>query len=320
MADAKLTALTGVSVPAVADLLYLVDVSDTTDDAAGSSRSVTVERLLGLLTSQVGGRLTTESGVTVSTSDRTSQGTIYYTPHLHDRIALYDGTRWKLYAFTERSLALSGLTSGKNYDVFLYDNAGTLTLELSAAWTNDTTRADALTTQDGVLVKSGSTTRRYIGTIRTTGTTTTEDSRAKRFVWNHYNRVRRSMLVLETADSWSYGTASWRQGNNSTANQLAVVAGQAGDLLDVMVVTYATNQSGVAVGEDSTSTPHADSVGHYEGVSTGQQSARLAAPVPLGYHYYAWLEYAQSGTITWYGDAGFSAPTLRSGIMGVWTC
>lgn len=37
MADAKLSALTSAT-PATGDLLYLVDVSDTTDGAAGSSR------------------------------------------------------------------------------------------------------------------------------------------------------------------------------------------------------------------------------------------------------------------------------------------
>ena len=107
-----------------------------------------------------GGRLTLTSGTPVTTSDVTGAGTLYYTPYTSGQIALYSGSAWVVYTFTERSLSLT-LTSGKNYDVFLYDNSGTLTLELSAAWTNDTTRADALTTQDGVYVKSGATTRRW---------------------------------------------------------------------------------------------------------------------------------------------------------------
>ena len=36
-----------------------------------------------------------------------------------------------------------GLTAGKVYDVFLYDNAGTLALSLSAAWADDVTGTDA---------------------------------------------------------------------------------------------------------------------------------------------------------------------------------
>lgn len=54
MADTKLSALTTPSGGlAAADLLYLVDVSDTTDSAAGSSRKTTVaDVLLALLATQ----------------------------------------------------------------------------------------------------------------------------------------------------------------------------------------------------------------------------------------------------------------------------
>ena len=44
-------------------------------------------------------------------------------------------------------LALGTLTSGKPYDVFGYISGGALALEL-LAWTNDTTRATAVTLQD----------------------------------------------------------------------------------------------------------------------------------------------------------------------------
>lgn len=101
--------------------------------------------------------------------------TLYWTPYRGNRTSLYDGTRWKVHAVAESSIALTGLTSGKPYDVFLYDNAGTPTLEL-LVWTSDTVRATALALQDGVYVKSGATTRRYLGTIYTTATDATEIS------------------------------------------------------------------------------------------------------------------------------------------------
>jgi hypothetical protein len=141
MAGTPLSALTALSTPTLDDLLYLVD------DPAGTplSRKATLDQLGGLLLPSIcQGRLTTESGVPVSTSDRTAQGTLYFTPYNGGLVSLHDGTRWKLYAFTERSLALSGLTSALPYDVFLFDNSGTLTLEFTA-WTNGTTRATALT-------------------------------------------------------------------------------------------------------------------------------------------------------------------------------
>lgn len=48
MADAKLTAKTQLSLAAVDDWLYIVDKSDTTDDAAGTSKKITVDDLLKL--------------------------------------------------------------------------------------------------------------------------------------------------------------------------------------------------------------------------------------------------------------------------------
>jgi hypothetical protein len=61
------------------------------------------------------------------------------------------------------------------YDVFLYDSGGTPTLEI-LAWTGNTTRATALTTQDGVLVKSGDASRRSLGTVRPTAPNCTSAS------------------------------------------------------------------------------------------------------------------------------------------------
>lgn len=322
MADSKVPPLTETSVPALDDLAYTVDVSDTTDDPTGSSRKLSFNRLLGLAGLTPGGRLTTESGVGVSTSDRTSQSTLYYTPYVSDYVRLSDGTRVREYAFTERSLALSGLTSGLNYDVFLYDNAGTLTLELTA-WSNDTTRATALAWQTGLgWVRSGAATRLYLGTIRTTSTTTTEDSAARRYVWNAYNRVPRKLTRLESSGAnWSYNTNSFRQANASSNNQVELVVGLAEAALHLHVGNFVTGTStggvNIALGEDSTTTPATGSVVPRGVVSSGQYFATsvfLNKTVPLGYHYYAWLERGPgSGTVTW-GDSDTSG--TRHGISG----
>jgi hypothetical protein len=299
------------------------DKSDTTDDVThGTVKRLAFSGLLGAAGILPGGRLTTESGVPVSSSDRTSQGTLYYTPYLHDYVRLYDGTRPKLYTFTERSLSLT-MTSGKNYDVFLYDNSGTLTLELSSAWTNDTTRADALAWQAGVgWVKSGAATRLWLGTIRASGTNVTEDSASKRFVWNVYNQVSRYMRCIDSTDSWTYTTATWRQANGSSANKVEWVAGDVHEY-DAHVLSL-VNNSGAAgvsagVGIDSTSAytglpgftiPNSNVVLNQAKITTACARGRLAA----GYHYAAWLEYSHAyGTTTWYGDAGVSS-YVQSGL------
>jgi hypothetical protein len=109
------------------------------------------------------------------------------------------------------------IPASKNVDLVLYDNNGVPKLEFVAPWTNDSARAVALTTQDGVYSKTGDATRRYVGTIRTTETAgQTEDSLVKRFVWNFYNKVIRSLSCAQEI-SHTYNGA-WRKWNNSDIN------------------------------------------------------------------------------------------------------
>jgi hypothetical protein len=265
--------------------------------AAPTFRAMVAADLPGERGTVPGGRLTTESGVPVSTSDRTSQSTLYYAPYLNDYVRLYNGSAVKEYTFTGRSLALSGLTSGKNYDVFLYDNAGTLTLELSAAWTNDTTQADALAWQSGLgLVKSGAATRLWLGTIRTTGTTTTEDSAAKRFVWNAYNQMPRRLTAIDSGNWTLTSSTSWSQRGTK---QVEVVVGGV-TAVDLALSIYAFPASGgagsVSIGRDGTSAMASPGGVSGQANNPGLASiiARLRYVESLGYHYYPWLEVAIS--------------------------
>src|SRR5262245_54672520 len=176
-------------------------------------------------------RLTLTSGVPVTTVDVTSAGTLYCTPYLGNQVALYSGTSWSLFTLTERSLDLTGVAVDTNYDVFLYNNAGTLTLERSAAWTSNTARfasgpyATALPLQDGVPVKSTNgtaidTSRRYLGTLRGAAANSTLDTASRRFVWNYYNRVRRPLRAVMPDASWTYAVAAYRPPNaNTTVGQ-----------------------------------------------------------------------------------------------------
>lgn len=311
-----------------ADDLLLRDKSDTTDHATeGTVGRIAWEGLLGLAGVTPGGRLTLESGVPISTTDQTAKGTLYYTPYAHDFVRLYNGTRPTLYTFTERSLALT-LTSGKNYDVFLYDNSGTLTLELSAAWTNDTTRADALAWQAGVgWVKSGTATRLWLGTIRASGTNTTESSwvttgaPAKSFVWNAYNQILRSALVHDSTDSWTYTTGTWRQANGSANNEFQFVCGLPTPWVGRYGVLGTNSVSAAlynAIGFDSTSglTGSPGRIASVSGrVSVTMMHAEASGVATTGYHYVAALERSDAtGTSTWYGDGG-DATLVKMGLM-----
>lgn len=244
------------------------------------------------------GRLTTESGVPVSSSDRTGQGTLYYTPYQGSRISVWDGSKWLFHKFTERSLALSA-TSGKNYDVFVYDNSGTLTLELSAAWTTDVARADALTTRNGVLVKNADNKRRYLGTIRASGANVVADAVATRYVWNYYNRVPRLLKALSTTSaacsaSWSYLGSTTKVEFVTGANEAMVLA-QAGS----MPLGAAYEASGI--GLDTTGFSSAALRGVYNAGAPGTYNITEFRDFPgLGYHTLNHIERCSSAWSTVY--------------------
>lgn len=240
------------------------------------------------------GRLTLTSGTPVTTSDVTAAGTLYFTPYKGNQIGLYSGSAWEMKTFSELSLSLSGYTANKNYDIWVYNNSGTVTLD-STVWTDDTTRATALTTQDGVYVKSGATTRRYLGTIRITGTTgQTEDSLTKRFVWNYHHPQIRVLRKIPSG-AWTYTTGSWRYWNNDSANRVEIVQGVQAQPINLLLIVRGI-KSNNAIGENS-------STALATGCQQGTNNATTVTTNPsglftfprLGYSYYAMIEYGQAG-------------------------
>lgn len=275
-------------------------------------------------------RLTLETGVPVSTTDQSNKTTIYITPYNGNVMATYDSSVWTYHTSSEFSIALGTLTSGKNYDVFVYSSGGTLTAEFSAAWTNDTTRADALAQQDGVWVKSSDHSRRYVGTFRTTSTTQTQDTTAQRYLWNASNRVDRRQYGVDTTDSWTYTTATWRATNASTTDgvgRFSYVVGLNEDTVKATRMGLVNNSgapwAAVGIGIDSTSANSATMTCALVTISTVSAipMAVYEGYPGLGFHYVQGLEISgATGTTTWYGDAGSSglpsSTAVLTGIMG----
>lgn len=265
------------------------------------------------------GRLTLESGVAVSVTDQTAKTSVYFTPYKGDKIALYNGVHWQVQRFTELTLSLSGLTANLPYDVYCTAAGGVPVLG-ALAWSNATTRLTALTTQDGVIVVSGTPTSRYLGTVYMTATGQTEDSETKRMVWNYYHRVPRYMKRVDSTDNWNYTTATIRQANASTSNQIAFVRGIAEDAVSAFLSTFAVNSSGgmqvsAGIGLDSTTTYSGAAATHTLPAASAVQLIAQYDGIPgIGYHFLAWLEWSAAvGTTTWYGDV---PPTTAAGVAG----
>lgn len=258
----------------------------------------------------IGHRLTLSSGLPITTSDVTGSTAIYMTPFKSTRIALWTGSLWKQLSTGEINFSLGTLLSGTAYDVFAYINgSNTVSLELSNPWASTTSRTDALAQQDGVWVKSVNATRRYVGTFFTTATTTTEDSRTNRYVWNMYNQVPRQLYKSEATSTanWQYGSTTVRAANGNSANSFNYMSGDpnGATLLDARVFESSggvvSGSGRVGIGIDSTTT-NSSIFNSIEDTNTSQADSGPFAVYQgypgIGKHNIVWLEWAQSGSNT----------------------
>lgn len=309
---AKTNAVMADAATTIGNIAIFTDVNGTIGNG-GISPSLALNNLCT-------GRLTLTPGVPVTTADVTGAVAIYFSPYKGNQIALYDGAAtWNVRTLTEINIAVPAVAS-QVYDVFVFDNAGTPTLELTA-WTNDTTRTTAVVLQDGVYVRNGATTRRYVGSIRTTTVAgQTEDSLANRYVWNYYNRVSRAMKAVDATVSWAYSTNTYRQANGSTANQLNLIVGVSEDNVSVTVISKASNSTGTGrnvengIGINSTTVQSAIMFQNQVVTTTsGSMQAEYAGLLAVGKNSLVWLERgAGTDTQTWFGTNA----NIQSGILG----
>ncbi len=246
------------------------------------------------------GRLTLTTGVPVTSADVLAATTVFFTPYFGNRVATYNGTNWSVNAFTQVSVAVPS-TTVTPFDVFIVDS--TLVLE-TVNWSNDTTRATAIVFQDGVYVKSGDATRRYLGTCRTTGVSgQTEDSEANRFVNNFYNQVerpmRKSFTTARTTTSTSYVEVNseirnnWVQGVSDAVKLF--ITGSANN-------SNTNNSLNVAIGIDNATA--LESIGLVTVNNPQAISLASVRTTAAGFHYGTLLGTVQTGTTgTWQGGA-----------------
>lgn len=294
--------------------------------AQGFVKNTAVGQIVSASSSSAQGRLTLTSNTPITTSDVTGATTIYYTPYQGNMIGLYTGGVWTVVSFTEVSIAVPS-TTNTMYDVWGYNSSGTLVLD-TTAWTNDTTRATALTTQDGIYVKSGDATRRYLGSFRTTSVSgQTEDSISKRWLYNYYNRTTKPLYVIDTTNSWTYSAAApgWRQARASSANQLDFIQGVVEDQVFAEVIIYGPTSSvtpkQLQPGIGINSTTSDSSIIKFSKSTLGTPEIGLSEWIGFcstGRNYIAWLEQADNSgggsTQTYYGDDG--GTKVQSGIWG----
>ncbi len=298
-----------------------------------------------------GGRLTAVTGVASPITNVFNVGTIYYTPYLHGRISLYNGTNWTVYEFAELSNIFTNSSTGNagpaatanssNYDLFVWNNGGTITLTRGPAWTSSTARGTGSSTTElevfeGVYVNkiditNGPAARRgrYVGSFRTNGTATLTSTYTQAaagggtnnqiMVWNMYNRILAHSFSRDSTDSWSMSSTTIRAANSSNSNRISYIVGMAEDSV---YATYtapatggATSSANVFIGLDSV-TAFVGVPGSTNAGGFGTATAFYFGHASLGAHYVQALESVTSGgdAVTFYGDNG--APTAtQMGLM-----
>lgn len=166
------------------------------------------------------GRLSLSPDFAAPFNDVTSS-TLYYHPNNGNTVSLYDTTAalWKPYSLSSvLTLSISSFAADTNYDIFLYDNNGVLTLEGTAWGVSDAglgSRSVNISRQNGIYVMTSDPKKRYVGSLRTTTAGTSEDSNSKRFLYNQYNRIPRRLVVNNTTEH-TYASSTIRPWNDNT--------------------------------------------------------------------------------------------------------
>lgn len=277
------------------------------------------------------GRLTLTSVTPVLTSTVSAATTIYYTPYVGQHVPLYDGSSFTMtdtggeisQATTDNTKSPAACTTNSGYDLFVWNDSGTMRCTRGPAWSSSSARGTGAGTTELIRIKgiwlnannitNGPNAQRgtYVGTIRTNGSSQVDfilggsNTKAFLYVWNCYNRIRISARVIESTSSWSYTTNTWRRMNNNGNIQINWIVGLAEDLLDItghqLMESSATPAVGLAL-DWSSGAPNTSGLWSLgaAGGAYGSCTSVLQIAASLGVHNAQPLEYGNTGA-TFYG-------------------
>lgn len=212
-----------------------------------------------------GGRISLHATNSVMVANVVSGTTVYYLPHVHSYVPIWNGTLWTIadigsgvsQTTADATKSPAAVAANKIYDLFVWSDGGTIRCTRGPAWTNATTRALTLTRQNGVwlntsLVTNGPAALRgtWVGTIASNSgsgvdwvrgsANTTGAQQAILYVWNAYNRIDVKTVVQDINTSWNYALAAWRVANAGT-NRVNLVVGAADDDVEATYTVVTLN-------------------------------------------------------------------------------
>lgn len=200
------------------------------------------------------GRITLASATPVMSASQASASTIYYTPAVGNMVPIYDGTDMVPTVFTELSQATTDTTKSpaavaatKIYDLFVWNDAGTIRCTRGPAWTNATTRGYTFTVVNGIALNTSAITNgpaalrgTWVGTIASNASSTIDyifgasgngGVAARLMVWNTYNRVNVGTSVVDNTAYTDSSNTIQQFHSGGTGMQVGFVIGSQVDAM-----------------------------------------------------------------------------------------
>lgn len=276
------------------------------------------------------GRLTLATGLSVMGAALLNRTVIYYTPHVGQLVMLWNGVNFAPAVFPELTNDTTAAAVGKagpavvgnnlNYDLFVWDDAGTRRLTRGPAWATDIARGVGAGTTELQIVQGIRTNKydivngplagygTYVGTVRSSGTAQIDwnpmpaaaagGGNAMLGVFNAYQRVRVLAQSQDSTPNWAYALNPWRALNGSNANRISYIDGQ-GEVMPAVglqLVSRNTTMHYIGVNRDSVvATPPLTS-GAWNITSAIGLSGGFAGA--LGFHYLQAMEADTGGAFT----------------------
>ncbi len=163
------------------------------------------------------GRLTVVTGDAEGLAS--NQSTIYFTPYIGGKISLYDGTRWLPHDFTEVSVAVPS-TIFRAFDVFVFDNSGTITIE-TQNWSENTAAITAASNATPIVITSvahGLADGDFVGIRSIVGNTAAND-----LIWEVANKADDTFELLGSSGNGAYiSGGTWYECSGQTNSGISL--------------------------------------------------------------------------------------------------
>jgi hypothetical protein len=248
-------------------------------------------------------------------ADGSSSGNnaIFVGPYKGNQIVVSDTTgNLTFLTLAEKTLSVSGLSSGTAYSVYLVNTGGVLTVSTVADWTNLTTPPTYGTDALGRRCKTGAgnVNQLLVGDIYCSSSGLTNDWTGERSVSNELIPIPKAVFAQDTTPNWTYNVQTFRAANANTTNgqgRVTVFSGKPNSPISLNIFGTVSGSAGayIGIGINTTSASSvATSGASVSGGGAGTLAASYAGTATVGLNYYQRLEAAQAGFTLNFGYSG----------------